>query len=111
MDELKEAASAVECLADTGRWQTWAIAGQINVQPRIQILPKSLRDPRIRYTVEMHRHMASSRILPEHGGTEIPARITIAREVLPDEPGPKRQACQHRPIIWNTRRQPRRRDR
>ncbi len=107
-DELEEASRAVEDLPEVGRRERGPETWKGNVEARVEILPQAARHFRIGYGPKMHRDVASPGVLAEDGGTEIPAGVAVAGEIIAAEPGPQRCGHQHGRVVRDTGRRPRR---
>lgn len=79
-DELKEAARAVEDLADTGRRQSAGMPWNVDVEACVKKLPQRVFDARVTDTVETRSDVADPGVLSEHGGRQIPRPILGAGE-------------------------------
>ncbi len=75
------------------------MARQIDVEARVEIGAHDLGNRRVGNRPEMYRHMAAARVLPEHRGPKIPARIIIVGKIAAIEAGPKRCGGKHGTIV------------
>jgi len=106
-DELEEASRAVEELPEVGRRERRPETWKVNVEAHVEILPQAARHRRIGCRPKMHRDVASTGVLAEDGGTEIPAGVAVPGEVIAAEPRPQRRGRQHGRVVPDTGRRPR----